>query len=86
MAKYQDEPGGKSVEIKIAMLGVFTVPARRSGHAHAVLGWMFRAGRKNSCDAVVAEFFAGAFETATATRSTPKPGHIAQSPRPAFSF
>ena len=31
--------------------------ARRPGHAHAVLGWKFRARWKNSCDAVVAEIF-----------------------------
>jgi hypothetical protein len=33
--------------------------ARRPGNAHAVLARKFRAATKNSCDAVVAEFFAG---------------------------
>ena len=52
-----------------------------SGPCAAVSGWKFRATAKNSCDAVVAEFFWALYEAATATRSTPKPGHMARSPR-----
>ena len=50
-----------------------------TGPCAAVLGWKFRAATKNSCDAVVAEFFEALCEAATATRSTPKPGHMALS-------
>ena len=42
------------------MVGMTAKSARRPDHAHAVLGWKFRAVGKNSCDAVVAEFFADA--------------------------
>ena len=51
-------------------------PAQRPGHAHAVLGWKFRAATKNSClnDEIgwSRNFLLVDCEAATATRSTPK--------------